>query len=228
MKSAAGRGIGAGLGVFLALAGLAYLTPARVPVMEAAGRDYTVLQYQLQARQQALDLLQPQGSGRALAASPPAVERARAGVAAAQTRIGAWQRLNSVISPFGFLGWVSDLWPWLLGLGLALPALGGLVGAQLATKNPEWGVRHPPSPSSAAAPPSLPSDPEASGPSSTAPPTSPSISPFPSSAPFTEVPPSTAGSEPATWNWNARPAARATPARPKPPPVKSPHGSDGE
>src|SRR5690606_18422907 len=90
---------------FLVLAAVAYLTPLRLPVLKLAGRDHAVIRLQ--------------------AAAPGAPERP--GLAA---RRAAWARDHARLSLFGFVRWADDLWPWLVGLGFALPVLGGLVGAQ--------------------------------------------------------------------------------------------------
>jgi hypothetical protein len=236
MKSMAVRGILIGWLAFLVIALAAYVTPARVPVLMLAGRDYAVLRLQLQARQQAVETLQPQGSTLNRAQDrAPALTRARTGTSNVEARMEAWRRLNSAMSPFGFISWLSDLWPWLLGLGFAFPVLGGLIGAQVPKRvrvggsgsrehKPDtdsqsdsriWGVRHPPVP-----------EPE---------PTQLKVSGKTTEIPTSNPPQEndvgesrTLPADPAAWNWSARPAARNAPSRPKPPPVKSPHGNDGE
>jgi hypothetical protein len=202
-------GIGAGWLLFFALAGIAYFTPARPAVLQVAGRDYAALRTEGEVRRLALAALRPErhrseGLGGFSADKAAAVERARAALSETETRLAAWHRVHSRISPFGFLGWLADLWPWLLGFGIALPVLGGLVGAQrvsVAAKVPADAHRTSPPPASA----------EPAGATGGA-------APEPSAAERAPV-------EPAAWAWNAQPIVRSTPARSKAPPVKSPNGT---
>lgn len=201
----AGRGIVAGWLLFLLVAAAAYLTPVRLPAMRFAGRDYTALVAERTFRQRELEALQPHGAASRARDQEPAVERARTRLADAETRLMAWTRANARISPFGFLGWLSDLWPWLLGLGLALPALGGLIGVQIREAR-DAAARGVPSPRG-----------EADGPEKFPP--SPAASPASADAEPAAVP-----TEPSSWAWNAGPVVRPSPPRPKSPPVKSPNG----
>src|SRR5690606_41331986 len=73
----------------------------------------------LQLQEQAATSRSPQvSSGEA-----PARERVA-------VRMDAWHKRNERLSVFGLLGWFMDLWPWLLGLSVGLPVLGGLIGTQ--------------------------------------------------------------------------------------------------
>lgn len=212
MKSTVWRGVWSGIGagwlLFLLLAAFAYLTPARLQFARFAGRDHAVLLAEHTLRLQTLEAAQ---SARDPAS---AYDGARAAVAESEKRIAAWRRVNSGISAFGFLGWVLDLWPWLLGLALALPVLGGLIGAQAGQPDvwSQHAARAAPSPAPGTSADAVPrvSEPGA-------------ISPV-SSVPAAQAEPA----QPADWNWNAQPAVRNAPARPKSPPVKSPHGPDAD
>ncbi len=191
----------AGWLIFLLLAALAYLTPARLSVMRFAGRDYTALMMEHSAREQALQALQPNGNTRSFARDQEsAVARARTALADADMRIVAWARANARISPFGFLGWLSDLWPWLLGLGIGLLLFGGLIGVQIREARDAAAGRS-----------ALP------------------VAEIPAASGVPEVHESvSAPIEPSSWSWNAAPVVRPAQPRPKTPPVKSPHGLDGE
>src|SRR5690606_23054822 len=93
---------------FLVLAALASLTALRLPVLPHAGAEYAALEL----RRQALTAL------------------ASRDASSVEARLAAWERLASRPTPYGLMAWVADLWPWLLGFGLACPVLGGLIGAQ--------------------------------------------------------------------------------------------------
>jgi hypothetical protein len=208
-------GIGGGWLLFFALAGIAYFTPARILVLQVAGRDHAALRIEGESRRLALEALRPEqyrseGLGAFSAEKGAAVARARAALSENETRLAAWRRVHSRISPFGFLGWLSDLWPWLLGFGIAFPVLGGLVGAQrgsiagfVADAGRGAEKKRVPEPTGV---PTV-----ASGTSS----------PPGTSAPEVEAAPV----EPAAWSWNAHPIVRTTSTRPKVPPVKSPNGT---
>lgn len=226
MKSGGVRGALAGWMVFLALAILASLTPLRVPALQFAGRDAAVLR-----------------------------QDARAAVTAEQRadvaqRRAEWQRLHGHLSPFGLLAWAQDLWPWLLGLGLALPLLGGLVGAQTTTASrprPDASKENAgagPAPAAvpiAGVPPVPPREAELAAPVSPRP--GPEPEPARAHAPAKPPPEERPGEpppwspppppppvrppDPAAWDWRVRPALRPS-ARPKPPAVESPNRKRGE
>ena len=103
------RGVWMGWVAFLVLAALSYLTPVRLTVLKLAGRDYAVMRLE------------------AASTSPSPGGSERPDLAA---RRAAWARDHARLSPFGFVRWADDLWPWLVGLGIALPVLGGFIGAQ--------------------------------------------------------------------------------------------------
>jgi hypothetical protein len=201
MNSRVWTGVGAGLIVFLMLASVSYLTMLRVPVLKVLGHEYAALQ-----------LRQQHGTETASPAAP-----AYRSVAGSKERLHAWHKRNATITVFSFLGWLVDLWPWLLGLGLCLPVLGGLIGAQVPAPGGAP-VRHQTGPKiTPARPPRgerVPSEPDATPTlASQTPPPEPDVV----SAPAPPPPPE-------EWSWNARPAARTAPGRPKVPPVKSPNG----
>lgn len=232
------RGTGVGFLIFLGIVILAYLTPLRIPVLKHAGRDYAAYQLQLRERQQAFEAL------RARDASSGTLERARNEIADAQASLRTWHRLSARISPFGLLAWFSNLWPWLLGLGIALPLLGGLIGRQIRTAEPAPHRKfHPsetpeaPEPTEAAedreggeaevrTDPATPTESPAedAGPA----PQEPQAPPAPEHPPVTSAPDRRDDSGPASWNWSARPVSRPPSARPKPPSVRSPHGDKSE
>jgi|GEM_PF-5920370 len=190
MISSTWKGFAAGLGLFSAVAGVTLLTPARPAVLKALGRDHAALR--LERRLVA-----------ALPAETPAAEL-KARRRALENRFESWERRNARLSAFSVAGGVFDLWPWLFGLGLALPVFGALIGAQVGRDGRDEARLIAP----------VAADPTRSeGRNSVDP-------PYSEDAPTTpkETPP-----PPETWSWNAKPAARTTPARPKPPAVESPH-----
>ncbi len=221
----------------------------RVPLLKIAGRDYPALQLQKEAAQAAVSSRAPVSGADAL--TPERVD----------VRLEAWHKRNATLSVFGLLGWLVELWPWLLGLGVALPVLGGLIGAQTRAR-PEAagtpaGLRPAPKTRMTSTPRDPAPDPVAAGPAEVPrpvpaarvpraagpvvespvarPPAAAPEEPAPSLPPVVEPPPSAtpivpaAPAAPATplppseWSWNARPAPRRTPGRPKPPPVESPN-----
>jgi hypothetical protein len=240
--------MGLGAAAFLLLAAAACFTPARVPLLQRMGREYPALQLRLQALRLEAEMLRPRGSG-VSATSPdfvsrdqvPALERAQAAVADAEARITSWRRANAQMTAFGFLGWLSDLWPWLLGLGFALPVLGGLIGAQAGRSGaPDPVGVHPaalPEPAIHATGRTAAgletraihaSTGSATGRDMGVTVGSPLQAPVAPAfgADTAPMDPPVLPPDPAAWNWTARPAPRAESARPKPPPVKSPHGNE--
>lgn len=200
MNSPVWKGVAAGFALFLALSGVALFTPARTPVLKTLGRDYAAVR--LEARHVAL-------AAPARGSTPARVSAERPGDRTSPAaRLAAWEARAKRFSVFGLMGWLADLWPWLVGFGVALPVLGGLIGAQAG------GRRAPSAASPAAVPPAREADSEEVA----AP--APGTAELPASEPPPPLPPPT---PPETWNWNARAASRVTPARPKPPPVESPN-----
>jgi hypothetical protein len=202
-------GIGGGWLLFFALAGIAYFTPARLLVLQVAGRDHAALRIEEKSRRLALETLRPErfrseGLSAFSADKAAAVERARAGVNETETRLTAWRRVHSKISPFGFLGWLADLWPWLLGFGIAFPLLGGLVGAQRDSS-----ARLVAEASRVAEKKRVSELPEI-----------PAVVSGTTTLVVEDAP-----VEPAAWAWNAQPIVRTATTRPKVPPVKSPNGT---
>jgi hypothetical protein len=191
--------------------------------MMFAGRDYAALRLQLQVREQVVETLQPRGAALNPAQDHrPALARAHGGVANEASLIEAWRARNARISPFGFLGWLSEVWPWLLGLGFALPVLGALIGAQASREgsvaDDTLQVRVGGSGEHKNTNPSHGAD--------LAEPRIPVPNPNPPKGEDSEASRSLSP-DPVAWTWNARPAARTAPSRPKPLPVKSPHGEQG-
>jgi hypothetical protein len=130
-KNTALRGAAIGFGIFALLAAVCLLTPARGPLLAVAGRDTPALNYRLQAHRDTMDVLQARASERHLA--PPeraALKQAREGYVATRERIDTRARMNARFSLFGLFDWIRELFPWLVAFGLALPILGGLIGAQ--------------------------------------------------------------------------------------------------
>lgn len=222
MKSGGTRGVLAGWTAFLVLVALAALTPLRVPVLQFAGRDAAVIRQDARAAVTAEE------------------HEAVAG------RRAEWYRLHGHLSPFGLMAWAQDLWPWLLGLGLALPLLGGLVGAQMATAssrpaktktNTSTKAKTAPPPVPAAVPiagepPVPPREAELAAPVSPEPKPRREPAPAPSAAEsppeqrLPEPPPplsSLRPPDPAAWDWRVRPVSRSASARPRPPAVESPN-----
>lgn len=241
------KGAGWGVILFLVIAAAGALTPLRIPLLKVAGRDYAALQFQKQTAEAGLARPQVQAS--------PEHARVEARV---DVRLEAWHKRNETLSVFGLLGWLMDLWPWLLGLGVALPVLGGLIGAQpravratrgthraeprLPDQDPGLNRASHRASTAAEAPAPLPPDalsfaePVVESPSASPSPAA-SVEPPPplhavvatgESAGETPVVPATPAAPatplpPSEWSWNARPAPRTTPGRPKPPPVESPN-----
>jgi hypothetical protein len=193
MNSATWKGIAVGLGLFLTVSAIALLTPARVTVLKAAGRDYAALR--LERRVLAQETASPQAPAR---------------LKALETRVEAFDRRNASLSPFGLLGSLIDLWPWFIGLGVALPVLGGLIGAQVKPS----GHTHARSQESSPMP-------EHTESQILSTPSTPLTSLTAADGPDVVPPPPP---PPETWSWNAKPAARTPSGRPKTPPVKSPNG----
>jgi hypothetical protein len=130
-----GRGIGIGFGVFAVLFALSYLTPLRKPALAGLGRDYPALQYRLQAERDTLDALQMRASNGLLSpAEQASLERVRRDYVLTRERLDDWGRMNARLTLFGFLDWIAELLPWLVAFGLALPVLGGLIGAQVSKR----------------------------------------------------------------------------------------------
>ncbi|HLU69712.1 MAG TPA: hypothetical protein VKZ88_02970 [Fibrobacteria bacterium] len=219
MGSGAWKGAGLGAILFLVIAAVGALTPLRVPLLKIAGRDYPALQLQKEAAQAAV-------SSRAPVSGPDALTRERVDV-----RLEAWHKRNATLSVFGLLGWLMEMWPWLLGLGVALPLLGGLIGAQDERRNPGHegrGRRDTPSGSPRAAGPVVDSPvarPPAAVPTEPEPPAASVVEPPPAATPVVPAAPAppSAPLPPSEWSWNARPVPRRAPGRPKPPPVESPN-----
>jgi hypothetical protein len=120
-KNTALRGAAIGFGIFALLAAVCLFTPLRQPLLAVAGLETPALTYRLQAQRDTMDALQTRASVRHLApAERAALERAR---------------MNARFSLFGLFDWIRELFPWLLAFGLALPVLGGLIGAQVGANN---------------------------------------------------------------------------------------------
>jgi hypothetical protein len=158
-KNYAPRGVGIGFGIFVLLAAVCLLTPLRRPLLAVAGRDTPALTLRLEAQRDTMDALQTRASERHLApAERAALEQARDGYAATRERIDARARMNARFSLFGLFDWIRELFPWLVAFGLALPVLGGLIGAQVrADSRPPLPARSHPD-TDAANPPSVPLD----------------------------------------------------------------------
>ena len=131
-KNGALRGIGIGIGVFALLSAVCLLTPLRKPILAVAGRDTPALEYRLQTQRDTLDALQTRASGARLSpAERASLESVRDAYVATRERIDARDRMNSRLTLLGLFDWIRELFPWLLAFGLALPVLGGLIGAQV-------------------------------------------------------------------------------------------------
>ncbi len=136
------RGVWAGLSVYALLTAALYLTPLRLPVVQAAGSDHAAFQIRLAQQREFIAVLQRQAEAPAATSDVRAtLERARQDHEVLQNRLQSWRRLHAGISPFGFMAWFSDLWPWLLSFGIAFPVLGGLIGAQAHARKARRG--HP-------------------------------------------------------------------------------------
>jgi len=199
-KSHAGRGAVLGLGIFVVLSALCLLTPLRPHVLAAAGRETAALHYEMRAERDTMDVLQARGSSVHLTpAERASLEQAREAYVATRERIDARERMNERFSMLGLFDWIHELYPWLLAFGLALPALGGLIGVQAG------------GPQAAGTPPSRPVASAAASGAAPVPPVAPPPPPRPAS-----VIPRTAYVHPATA---AAAAAMATPAAPAAPPA---------
>lgn len=168
-----GRGIGIGLGAFILLALLAYFTPARAPLLRVAGETYPALQHRVEAQRRTLDTLQVQASNGPLSpAAQNLFQRTQRDFAASQQLLESWENGQARVSPFGFVSWCLDLFPWLAAFGLAFPVLGGLIAAQVAQARrvapaPTRADAHPENPPSVPVTPARPEPPRAQMPSPT-------------------------------------------------------------
>jgi hypothetical protein len=136
-KPPIGRGIGIGFGVFALLSALTLLTPLRAPLLASAGRDTPALAYRLQAQRDTMDALQQRASETQLSpAERASLEQVRNDYVATRERIDARVQMNARFTLLGLFDWIRDLFPWLLAFGLALPVLGGLIGAQVKSSSP--------------------------------------------------------------------------------------------
>jgi hypothetical protein len=186
-----GRGIWMGLGVFALLAALAYLTPLRAPVLRAAGETYPSLQHRFETQRRTLDTLQMQASNAPLSpARQNLFAQTQRDFAASQQLLESWEKGQARLSLFGFVSWCLDLFPWLAAFGLALPILGGLIGAQVAPRAPKREPEpYPENPPSVPVTPARPVPPRAQPQAAPAPPRHPAPAEAPAPAPRVETPP---------------------------------------
>jgi len=125
------RGFFLGLGLFVVLAGTAYFTPLRQPLVHKLGSSYPTLIQELRARYEALDereqriVTSPQTVSDTLRVSQ---EMAWKEYAAQRDTLTGLIQLQSKPSLDGLLDWVTELWLWLAFLWMGFPLAGALIG----------------------------------------------------------------------------------------------------